>query len=148
MLLGADDELGFFKKLRVPKLVKTGWKFGRWANPLTAGATLAAKGARAVSRKRRRGGLRGAYPELEDIAGEEDFGDDFEDADELGFFKKLVRVAGKGAKFASGFVPGPGGMALKIAGGALDRGKKAAPPPPCTFGQKVSRFFGKKPPCT
>lgn len=143
MLLG-DDDLGFFKKLKVPKLVKTGWKFGRWANPLTAGATLAHKGVKAVSKKKRGGGqLRGPYPELEEIAGEEDIAD----GEDLGFIKKLVKGVGKGAKFASNFVPGPAGMALKIVGGAAG-GSKPAPPPPCTLGQKIKRVFGGKPVCS
>jgi hypothetical protein len=135
-----DEEIGAFK-FRVPKLVKKGWKIGRWTNPLTAGATLAAKAGQAVRKKRARGGLRGAYPELE---GEEDVGE----GEDLGFLKKLAKVAGGAAKFTGGFVPGPYGAALKVAGGALTGGKKAAPPPPCTLGQKIKRFLGQKPPCT
>lgn len=134
-----DEDLGAFK-LRAPKLLKKGWKYGRWLSPHTAAATLAMKGAKGLRKKRARGGLRGAYPELEgeDVSDEGDVGNE-----DLGFLKKLGGVA----KFAGGFVPGPYGQALKVAGGAL-AGKKAAPPPPCTLGQKISRFFGKKPPCT
>ncbi len=137
-----DEDLGAFK-LRAPKLLKKGWKVGRWLSPHTAAATLAMKAAKGVRKKRARGGLRGAYPELE---GEEDVGE----GEDLGFLKKLAGAAGGVAKFAGGVVPGPYGAALKVAGAGLTAagGKKAAPPPPCTFGQKVKRFFGQKPPCT
>lgn len=141
MLLG-DDDIGAFGFKR---LVKKGWKIGRWANPVTAGATLAAKGVSAAKRRRagKKGSLRGPYPELEGIAGDEDIADH----EEIGFLKKLVKAAGSGAKFASNFVPGPAGMALKVAGGAL--GPKAAPPPPkCTLTQKIKRVFGSKQNCT
>lgn len=69
----------------------------------------------------------------------DEFGDDIDGDDDLGV-APAVAVALPFAKTA--------GLAVgkKVFGKLF--GKKSAPPPKCTFGQRLSKIFGGKPNCS